>query len=385
MSCKQGARKWLAALHLYAGFDWKFELVAAVIKVWVGEIILILKVISIEKNQSIEWKLLTRRSFMKSLTKLFIWMTAHSIDRQWKKKKSRCTCTRFSNRQACDLFRFSIEQQQRQNIRCGMCTSIVISRIISARSSDIQAHRAISAESISAFGRRKLRKSTSELHLSSVILAYNNPTLKIFLDASRVIEEKLLDLIHKTKPKRFFSFFFPLCCGHGKLISNFHFNCFVHEKPFLQFLLAASINVSTELLARKNDLNVAQQRNRINYLRIGFVWLELVKVSFSRASARRRHKSIENWIMFPRSGKSKVTGDEVRVTSRFERRNFLGSVMRFSYQETRLSQQNSFLFFDTSEMEPSMVFGCVGESTQYENTMEMHRAQQFLEISMVLR
>lgn len=130
-----------------------------------------------------------------------------------------------------------------------------------------------------------------------------------------MIEEKLLDLIHKTKPKRFFSFFFPLCCGHGKLISNFHFNCFVHEKPFLQFLLVASINVSTELLARKNDLNVAQQRNRINYWRIGFVWLELVKVSFSRASARRRHKSIENWIMFPRSGKSKVTGDEVRVTS----------------------------------------------------------------------
>lgn len=161
-------------------------------------------------------------------------MTAHSIDRQWKKKKSRCTCTRFSNRQACDLFRFSIEQQQRQNIRCGMCTSIVISRIILllVLATGAQSNKALNQFPHSVGANCANQQTGLRLHLSSVILAYNNPTLKIFLDASRVIEEKLLDLIHKTKPKRFFLFLFPFVLRAREANFQLSLQLFCSRKAF---------------------------------------------------------------------------------------------------------------------------------------------------------
>lgn len=120
-------------------------------------------------------------------------------------------------------------------------------------------------------------------------------------------------------------------------------------------------------------------------MRIGFVWLELVKVSFSRASARRRHKSIENWIMLPRSGKSKVTGDEVWVTSlwavEFSRQCYAILLSRNSAES---SEQFSVFRHQRNGTVHDDVWVC-GWSTQYENTMEMHQAQQFQEISMGLR
>lgn len=179
-----------------------------------------------------------------------------------------------------------------------------------------------------------------------------------FLGRFSVIEESYSIWFTRGGTKRFFS----LCVAAREANFSTFTSTFVH-KAFYSYVLWL-VKVSIELLfflAQNENLNVAQWRKKINYLRIGFVWLELDFVTT---------QLIINWI----NGRKKVSvrrlGDIRELRRRF-RVNFFDTQRcdAISYHEFPSESSHNF-FWHHNRNGSTTIFDCVGEVRNIKNTKE---------------